>query len=348
MKNIRRLAFVALGLLGVCVGCTLPASNSTQNPGTSAGSGTANGGGGGSEDQAVPEPAWKPAGDRVTWSGFSFIVPPGMTGTDQSTHYEMVDRGDSAGTNACSITINKPVAASGDLAQQANDILTQAYGAQGYQVLDDNYGADLVGNRTYTQSSQGWDYVELRAELRKGSPSAERGHIMLIGLGGEVLPILGYSPTSSGCTQLAHDFKTGIVGEVRWRELAFSFDFPSAEKKAPPSIVGEWSLYQGSAGEDYAFAANRRYGFWGAISTERRVSTTEIEVTTSSFAGDGAYAVQGDVLGIFPDGKPAEGTYFRVFEQHAVSPSGKVTREVKLGMMKKDVGGVYEVALVKK
>lgn len=171
---------------------------------------------------------------------------------------------------------------------------------------------------------------------------------MLVGLGAEVLPIVGYSPTSSGCTQLAHDFKTGIVGETRWRELAYSLELSPPAGAAPPSLVGEWSLYQGASGQEYAFAANGRYGFWGAIAQERRVSQTELEVTTSSFTGVGRYRVEGDVIALYPDGEAPEASYFRVYEQHAVSPSMQVSHEVRLGLMRKDAGGVYEVSLVRK
>lgn len=312
--------------------------------GCSAGPGTMNLPDGGGPDAGTmrmpPPPGWKPEGARVTFSGVSFIAPAGMTGTDQTSRYDLVD-------GKCAITVNPPIAASGDLAAQAQALLTQAYAAQGYQVLDDNYGTNLVANRTTGRSAKGWEWVELRAELRKSGPSPERGHLLLVAMGGgQVLPILGYSANNDGCTQLAHDNTAGIVGELRWRQLAHSLELPGVQP-ATLSVVGQWSLFQGASGQEYVFAANGRYQFWGGLTQAHQVSATEIELVTSTFGGDGFYEVHGDVLSLFPDGRAAESMLFRVFEQHAVSPVGNVTREVKLGLMKQDVGGPYEVAVIK-
>jgi hypothetical protein len=315
-------------------------SGGAAGGGGSAGGGQSGTGGGGG--QALPEPAWRPMGQRVTFGDVSFIVPPGMTATDATDRYELVDPGGVGGTNACAITINPPTAAVGDLAQQADDIIKQAYEALGYQVLDDNYGTDLLAHRTYGRSAAGWEYVELRAELRRDEPSAERGHVLLVGLGDTVVPFIGYSPTSSGCTQLDHDFTTGIVGELRWRQLYFSLEFPtfSPEPAGAPAVVGRWTLFQGASGQQYVFAPNGRYQFWGALSTQPE----PVEVT-DQFEGDGAYAVEGDVLALFPGGDGASSTLFRVFEQYAVSPSGEASVETKLGLMKADVAGPFEVPL---
>ncbi len=323
-----------------------PDGGSTGN--TDGGGGGPDGGGstGGTDAGTRPFPAsplWQPSGTQVTWGGFSFRMPQGMTGEDKTDHFDMTD-------DKCAITANMAQPASGTLAQQANDLLIQAYSALGYQVLDDNYGTDLLANRTEGKTAGGWSYVELRAELRKGGPSDERGHIFLVGVGNEVVPFIGYSPTTQGCTQLAHDFKTGIIGELRWRELEFSLDFPTATKSpaalAQP-VIGHWALFSGPSGQEYVFAANGRYQYWGGLSQAHVVSSTEYELVTSHFSGDGAFAVKGDQLALFPDGKPAESFLVRVFDQHAVSPSGVVSHKVQLGLMKKDAAGAYEVPLEK-
>ncbi len=318
---------------------------SSTGGGEATGGGSGAGGSGGGVALVAPPPQWAPQGTRVTWNGVSFIVPPGMTGTDQTSRYDLIDMG-SGGINTCGITINAPVAASGDLAQQANDILVQGYMAQGYQVLDDNYGTNLIGNRTQGRSPKGWDWVELRAELRKTGPSPERGHILLVGLGSQVVPILGYSPENDGCTQLAHDNTAGIIGELRWRQLAYSLDFSGLTASAV-SVVGQWSLFQANSGQEYVFAANGRYQHWGGLTTAHQISSTEIELVTSSFTGDGAWKVEGDVLALFPDGRAPEAYLFRVFEHHSISATGVVRKDVKLGLMKQDVAGPYELAVIK-
>jgi hypothetical protein len=298
-------------------------------------------GGGGSTKTFPAQAEWQPSGNRVTWGGFSFLVPQDMVGTDGSDHYEMVDSG-----GLCQITAFKPLAATGDLAQQANDLITGAFGALGYQVVDDNYGTDLIGNRTQGRSAGGWEYVELRGELQRSGPSDERGHLFLVRVGSQVVPFFGYSPTTAGCTQLAHDNRAGIVGELRWRELEYSLDFPSAsrdEKALASAIVGHWSLFQGPSGNEYVFAANGRYQRWAGLSQIHAISSTEIEIVTSHFTGDGSYAVKGDVVALFPDGRPSEALLFRVYEQHEMSPAMRVSTE--LGLMKKDSAGAYELPL---
>jgi hypothetical protein len=75
------------------------------------------------------------------------------------------------------------------------------------------------------------------------------------------------------------------------------------------------------------------------------ISATEIEITTSHFTGDGAYALNGEVVALFPEGKTAESFLFRVFDQHAVSPSMQVSTKIQLGLMKRDSAGAYEVTL---
>ncbi|HUM10571.1 MAG TPA: hypothetical protein VLT82_06435 [Myxococcaceae bacterium] len=327
MKAIfQRLAVVVVASLSV-MGC-------------SGSDGGGNGGGGG--PKVFPaQPVWQPSGSRVSWGGFSFNVPQGMAGVDRTDHYDMAD-------NLCAITVTQPMAATGDLAQQANDILTSAYEAVGYTVLDDNYGTDLIGNRTQGRSAAGWEYVELRAELRQSGPSDERGHILLVRLGNQVVPFIGYSPTTAGCTQLAHDFTTGIVGELRWREIEYSLDFVSAPRNdaaLASAIIGHWSLFQGPSGQEYVFAANGRYQYWGGLSQVHDISDTEIEIVTSHFTGDGAYAVRGDQVAVFPDGRPAESMLFRVYDKHAVSPSMQVSTTPRLGLMRRDSTGAYEVPL---
>lgn len=222
--------------------------------------------------------------------------------------------------------------------------MTQAYAAQGYQVLDDNYGTDLIAHRTVGQSAKGWSYVELRAELRMGAPSAERGHLMLVNLTDRVVPLIGYSPTNAGCTQLDHDNTAGIIGELRWRQLEYSLEF-TGPSPAPQSLVGHWSLFQGASGQEYVFYANGRYQYWGGLTQAHVISNTEIELATSNVQGDGPYAVTGSVVTLCPDGRTAESFLYRLFEQHSVSPTGVVRAVRKLGLLKSDTAGQYEVAV---
>jgi hypothetical protein len=189
--------------------------------------------------------------------------------------------------------------------------------------------------------------VELRAQLTSpGGSGDERGHILLVRAANQVFPFFGWSPNTSGCTQLVHDNRGGIVGELPWRELEFSLEFPSvtgSDGALSAAVIGHWSYFQGVSAQEYVFAANGRYQRWGGLGQIHAISDTEIEIVTSQFSGDGSYQVRGNVVALFPDGGDAEAMLFRIYDQHSAYPS--VTTTGKLGLMKRDATGVYEVPL---
>ena len=328
-------------LVSLRLGMVVLASLCWLGCGSSGSPGGGGGGGGGGQKSFPSQPMWQPSGSRVTWNGFSFIVPQGMVGTDRTDSFEMTDP-------ACILIASGPLAATGDLAQQALELLVSGFSGLGYQLMDDTLNdADILSFRTQGRSAGGWEYVELRAQLlRSGSSGDERGHIMLVRAGSQVFPIFGYSPTSVGCTQLMSDNGAGFVGELRWRELEFSLDFPSATKDdaaLASAIIGHWSYFQGVSAQEYVFAANGRYQHWGGLGQVHDVSPTEYEIVTSVFAGDGSYHVKGNVVALFPDGRDAESMLFRIYEKHSAYPTTTTTG--KFGLMRKDSAGAYEVPL---
>jgi hypothetical protein len=309
--------------------------------GTGGSGGMATGGGGGSNPQPVPEVHWKPTGARTTWENTSFIMPPGLMGAAATDRFEMSALGEATGKGQCAIEILRPMAASGDLATQAESLLKEYFVPQGVLLRDPEYGTNFAAFRVYWVSPKGWDFVEITAEVRgpDDMPSDARGRIVLVGLGTKVVPIFAFTPSSKGCLSLKRDAFQDL-NNFTWQWLYYSLEFSGATR--PPfdltqKVIGKWSTFAGGGGQGALvaeiYAANGRYATDATLGTWREVSATEIGLFTTTFTGSGRYAVAGDTLARFPDRGAADASLFRVVERHDMDSSGADKTVTQLAQM---------------
>src|SRR5262245_5143246 len=93
----------------------------------------------------LPPVAWQPTGERITWRGLSFIVPPGMTGSAKAVLYGMGGLGTSGTMGLCAIFILRESPPGGDLATQAQSILVTELAGIRRGVADSQGGRNLIG-----------------------------------------------------------------------------------------------------------------------------------------------------------------------------------------------------------
>ncbi len=196
-------------------------------------------------------------------------------------------------------------------------------------------------------SGQGWDYVIVKKGIRK-APGPGVTYQTLLGfvfaakLGNHIAVISGMSkdPLVSTCFG-------ELAGNV-WPEFFYSLGFktwtPTPSPVLAKALVGTWTTASATAADQFAFAANGRYGGASAVANYNRISSGEVVQTTQAFAGDGAYTLEGNKMVLTPDNhaRSPENALFRVEDENT---GGDARWLPVLYMLRKSVvdGSLYEV-----
>ncbi len=186
----------------------------------------------------------------------------------------------------------------------------------------------------------------MTAEVRpQGQPSLARGRILLIGLGPQVVPIIGFSNDYYGCIRF--DSEQNIGGpNSDWPTLFYSLGFAGAPRDPyalEAALVGKWSSYGSGVLTNEIYGANKRYA--GSFTWQQEWDTSPNEIT-----GEGSWVVDTDTLARFPDNDAPEANYFRIVARynppHKV-PAGHTNPNAELHQMRADTIGPYELRLTR-
>lgn len=295
--------------------------------GSGAGGGTGGGSGtGGGTGVNLPAPKAPVTGARETWSGYSYVVPPGMTAQTYADGVVLTDRTDAT----CTISLLPQRAAEADATQQALSILLSWSPGTITGFHDEFGGLTPLDHKRRGVNGEGFSYVLLQGYLL-GANGAELsgGRIMLVNLGAMVAPIIGVG--GSTC------FDDATGKRLDWSWLYYSLQFPGATPTGTPApadqLVGKWFINSGTIFLGETYAANGHYASVSAYQTYTQVTPTQVLEHTSTFTGDGTYEVHQDRLSRLSASRPAETTLFRIVdEQNASVASGWLPRFYQLDL----------------
>jgi len=278
-----------------------------------------------------PAPKVALLGQRQTFGSYSFIVPPGLTGAEDQGVFVMSKPDDQP---LCLLYLFPPMPGEQDRPAQALDILAQATA-----VLDPTlalsthvdplefYRRGLAGN--------GWDYVNLHVDLvsaQDQTPVGVAAQVTLVNLGEQVAPIVAYESVDGRC--LSTNAKV-ITLPMLYHSLEFSGLGAASRDALGSALLGKWELHLYQYFTSYVYAANGRYANFGALDEIVAVSLSDVLVKTTTFGGDGAFVVQANQLGRFPDGKPGSSVIFRLEEEGPLSDGSWLGHYYEFGQ---DVG----------
>lgn len=334
-------AFVALALSCLVGGTCLIAAGllgaSTAEPGPGTGEGP--------PSPALPsglQPSVILEGERQTWGGYVYVVPPGMTAAAAPDGL-LLQR---TGQDACTIVLLPLRPAEGALEAQALDLLTRFFAAK-YSGYRDPYGgsAPLQFQRKGTTGS-GRAFVELPGLTpldAQGQTVDGLVRALALRVGEQVAGVIGIEGPGRGLDE-------GADHGHRWLRLLYSLDFPgapAAARDASPDVVGTWLSASASGAVSETYAADGRFLSGAGFRTTRDVGPTTIEEKTTTWAGEGTWEVHGDLLTVRRAGGKVETNWFRVYsEPNASTPSGWLTTLSKLERSLVD-SSVYEIGLRK-
>jgi hypothetical protein len=297
-------------------------SGTGANAGESGNPGGAGNGGAGSEE--LPELSWRPDGTPAIWNGISFLVPRGMEGGEAAGGYEMV-RQTPFGEDqlVCVLRIEPARSAAADLSVQALEIMTEFFAAEGISLVDQRGGTDLLAHRVHGFSPRGWEFIELTAEPRPdGVPTLARARILLVHLGSAVLPIIAVASHYEGCVRFDYERNLGTTfdPQLDWAAFFWGLELPTEPVDSAlieQVLIGKWSEFSAHTLAGEIYAANHRYASDATWASEREVSPTELELTTTTWSGEGRYVVDRDTLARFPDSGVADANLFHFVERYA-------------------------------
>jgi len=166
-------------------------------------------------------------------------------------------------------------------------------------------------------SGQGWDYLMVKKGIQHPGPyETLLGFVFVAKLDNYLGVISGMSkdPLVSTCM--------GELASNAWPRFFYSLSFRSWTARDQASamrkkIVGVWTSATATAADQFAFAANGRYGGAAAAQQYNRISSTEVLQTTQAFFGNGAYTLRGNTMTLTPDDRKnhPEAAFVRVEEE---------------------------------
>ena len=300
------------------------------------------GSGGGSQFPGPTGPAPAPTvtlvGQSVSYSVFKAVVPSDLN----KTTYSNMTAFDKDG---CRISFWPPVPATGDLDAQALQILTaqfpncSVHGLLFQSPLDDFEHVRGI-------SGEGWQYVELQGELyntpSNSQCSGQYVRILLAELGDQVAPMMGWEDSAKN----SHCLHNEVLDLYDWTPIVYSLSFPSYQAPNPHALrdelVGAWFGAEPTMSVVWqdVYSGNGRHSDLVGIETWKTLNATEVLSTFSTWQGTGYWAVNKNLVTLWPDNKsdPAVTQHFRIYQEHNTSePTGWKTTMRRLGLC----GGQY-------
>lgn len=283
---------------------------------TGGGAGGGSGGGGGG---SVPAPVPPLAGERETWDAYAWVVPPRMVRQTGAAGVELTD----AQEVSCRIALLPLRTKTGELAQQALDVLRAAAGMNDAQLRDETGGTQPLDFQRRTITRTGFAAAQVEGTWFDGA-GVERApaRVLLVDLGAQVAPVLATGP----CFLAAGD------SNLDWAWLVHSLEFPARTATALDPLrawlPGKWRLDVGTGFLGETYAANQRYGITASETAFAAVTGTEVTVTSTSFTGDGRWELTENRLSLFPTTGTAKTQLFRIDEQKSATAVGGWVRRL--------------------
>lgn len=306
-------------------------SQSSAAPGTAANAGV----------QAAP-----PAGAAASLSDYIYTVPSGWTSTPYPDGIVLMSP--VAVTNErCVVTISPMRRPSGNLLGDAFSIFQDVYKA--YQPANQtSRGSEMPQSVVRGTSGQGWDYVIVKRGIAPpGSRESRLGFVFVAQLNNRLAVISGVSkdPLVSTCLgELVHDAWPGFFYSLSFKGWTPTDQGPAIRRK----MSGTWMSGGATAAAAFTFAGNGRYLDAAGRTQYDRVGSSEVLATTTTFAGNGGYALRGNNITLTPDNhnRPPEPGFIRVEDES--KDNGRSWIEVLYLMRTSTVDGkLYELRMTR-
>ena len=244
---------------------------------------------------------------------YVFSAPPGWTATQYPDGLVLMSP-ISATNERCVMTLWPMRPAGANLLNDAEMIFRDVYKTYELRSMTVR-GTPMPSSLVRGTSGQGWEYVIVRRGIAPpGSPESRLGFVFVAKLNNRLAVISGVSrdPLVSTCM--------GELGHNAWPKFFHSLGFKNwtaTDQGAAlrNKIIGVWTAATATAGDQFTFAPNGRYGGAAAAQQYERISSTEILRTTQGYTGAGAYSLRGNTITLAPDGGRPEAGLIRVEEE---------------------------------
>ena len=222
----------------------------------------------------------------------------------------------------CSVLILPPMAASGDLAAQAEAIVNQLFAAKFGGRYRSQANTDVKTDRWSRYdgvSAAGSPYVDLYGTLAERRVWAY-AHILLVKLGPTVVAVIGLTNFEEKC-MAGHD-------NLNWTLITFGLDLPADPHplSLKRQLIGSWNSVGSSVYVEWTFAANGQFADVSAHSTYTASDWSNVVTQeTSTWVGDGTYEVHGERLTIarkVRGGRPETNLFSIVRRPNPEKPGG--------------------------
>jgi len=244
---------------------------------------------------------------------YVFSTPPGWTATQYPDGLVLMSPM-SPTNERCVMTLWPMRPAGADLINDANMIFREVYKTHELRNMTVR-GTPMPSSLVRGTSGQGWNYVIVRRGIAPpGSPESRLGFVFVARLSDRLAVISGVSrdPLVSTCMgELAYNAWPKFFYSLGFRNWTATDQGATLRNK----IVGVWTAATATAGDQFTFAPNGRYGAAAAAQQYNRISSTEVLRTTQAYTGTGAYSLRGNTITLTPDAGRPEAGFIRVEEE---------------------------------
>jgi hypothetical protein len=257
---------------------------------------------------AAAPPEWRPAGESTATGPVSFLRPQGWEATVYTDGVAVRSAQASNGTQCEIFVLASRPAATGEEAKYQQ--LLQAVRSlfpEGTQLQDPYGGPEPLRQRWRGVTGRGWGYVGLVLSVDQTIDVLP----LLADFGGTAVPVVVIQPRSSpwGCINSLGDF--GVAPAGVFHSLSLAGFTPATADALASGVIGQWFSTSGGVGTLYVFGANGRYIDSGVHGGTVELSPGDWTSVYATWSGTGAYAVRGDVLGLFPSSGGARSRFIR-------------------------------------
>jgi hypothetical protein len=225
-----------------------------------------------------------------TLNDYIFTPPPGWT--KEVNAGEIVLRGPDK-VSILSILPMQP--SSGDLENDMKTIFWQVFSGWKPDPRNPDEHISLKGT-----VPEGWSYFKDEIYITKEEGDKQYftfGFVFLAKLDGQVAIVAGSYPSATNLLDEHYEVDWPLFfHSLKFKNFTAVPDSPLAQ-----DILGEWLTAGNSGATTYTFAANNRYGYGSAYSTTRGYSSYQVIETTTTFAGDGKYSLNGNEMIMISD-----------------------------------------------
>lgn len=241
--------------------------------------------------QSMPDPMPRADGPTQLHGTVGYIAPPGWMIQRAAGGITVLTGPVKPQDRPCELRMLALRPAENDLATQGAGIVQTVAAASRLGQYHNDRGGDVRDNREEGVSGTGWTYVDLAGQLGQSGITAR---VLMVRVGNQVLPILGFSKTWNCLGNQA------VRDNDVWALFFHSLRVPGYTQDSPQlaqQLVGMWTSASGDAGVSLIFAPNGRFSSVAVYQTYALSSTSGmVWQIDRSWKGDGPYTVHGDVV----------------------------------------------------